>query len=1520
MISLFVVVLAACQTDPDAPSNMPQAPSVQVEEETLTRVGTALRVTFSGVMADVTVYGVELTDKLFEAGGEIKTLYPETVTEDGFLLSVAGLEPNTNYYLRAFVANGMSKIYSKVITFSTPETSVASVSDVRLEDGMFLTATIEDSGGRSIEDFGFVWGETDDRRSLKRMKRTPGTMGEDGKTFSLPLSALGVGLHYVLAYAEDEKSATGFSRVPHMEDLRPDQAVQFEDSNFERYVVSRFDADGNGKISYAEIGVIESIEVTTDNIRSVREISLMKDLHSLMVTGSGMKDNASSVGKGQLTKLDISANEMLSYVNCSYNAFTSLDFSGNMNLKSINCLGNPMEVLYLSRKQEIETLEVPGGCRIVYVDDEPVTAIELDKTRLELTVGEKETLTATVSPADATDKTVTWISSNEAVATVADGLVTAVAAGEAIITASAGNQTANCFVKVNSTANIEAVDLGLSVMWGNMNIGASAPEDRGGYYAWGETETKENYSWSTYKWCNGTSTSLTKYNTKSDYGMVDNKTVLEVDDDVAHVVLGEKWRMPTDAEWKELQENCTWTPTNTYDYIITSKTNGASIFLPAAGYMRETNLFEGGAEHNYWSSTLSKSYPNEAWHLYLRSESSYDVYRFLGFPVRPVYGDAPVEPTITPSNWLTFTSEGETTVSLANVGSNAPTLYYSTDQKTWTKWDYSELTFTANMPLYMCGDNPEGFSHYNDRYSHFTTNGDNFSVSGSIMSLISLSERKLAFPSNTYYCFGMLFQGCTNLTTPPELPATTLGQACYREMFYGCTSLSSAPELPATTLATSCYKGMFNGCTNLEYAPDLPATTLADGCYWEMFANCTRLVSAPELPATTLAEGCYYYMFDSCTSLVVAPELLAATLASNCYNRMFKDCTSLASAPELPATTLASDCYGGMFLGCTALTSPPELPATTLAESCYYEMFSGCTALTSTPELSATSLAQSCYKGMFEDCESLIYVSELPATELASLCYESMFRGCKSLTSAPSLPASKLEIRSYWGMFWGCSSLNYVKCLATGIYADACLFYWLSGVPSTGTFVRAVGMEGWPTGVSGIPEGWTVEVDGEDPVEPISPTHWLTFTSEGETTLGLTNYIGNAPTLYYSTDKKTWIKWDYSEITFTANMPLYLCGDNPEGFSKSYDIYSTFTASGSPFHSEGSIMSLVNKDDVIDTVPSWCFYYAFSDCSLLKTAPQLPATTLAERCYCRMFEGCTGLTTAPELSATTLAGGCYYYMFSGCTGLTTAPELPATTLAESCYTGMFVNCSSLASAPELPATTLAEGCYNGMFNGCAGLTSAPELPATTLAEHCYSGMFIGCTGLTSAPELPATTLAGHCYRGMFEGCSNLTTAPQLPATTLEIYCYGSMFSGCSSLASAPELPAKTLATYCYERMFSGCSSLTSAPELPATTLAWYCYQGMFSSCSSLTSAPKLPATTLLVNCYAEMFSYCRNLSYIKCLATDISASNCLSLWVENVSQQGTFVKAATMTSWPAGVYGIPEGWTVEDAEEPAGGN
>ena len=193
------------------------------------------------------------------------------------------------------------------------------------------------------------------------------------------------------------------------------------------------------------------------------------------------------------------------------------------------------------------------------------------------------------------------------------------------------------------------MDLGLSVKWATFNVGATKPEEYGDYFAWGDTEPKSNYSWDTYKYCNGSPSTLTKYCSTSSYGYngyTDTKTVLDLEDDAASVNWGGSWRMPTRAEQDELRNtsNCTWewtTLNGINGYKVTSKKSGYAgnwIFLPAAGYRNDTGLYNVGSDGRYWSSSLRTSNPNYAYDLSFYSSDRYTYYdyRCHGQSVRPV--------------------------------------------------------------------------------------------------------------------------------------------------------------------------------------------------------------------------------------------------------------------------------------------------------------------------------------------------------------------------------------------------------------------------------------------------------------------------------------------------------------------------------------------------------------------------------------------------------------------------------------------------------------------------------------------------------------------------------------------------------------------------------------------------------------------------------------------------------------------------------------------------------------------
>lgn len=256
-----------------------------------------------------------------------------------------------------------------------------------------------------------------------------------------------------------------------------------------------------------------------------------------------------------------------------------------------------------------------------------VSGLTLDKEAVTLEEGTTLTLTATVTPDNATDKTVTWTSSDASVATVTDGKVTAVKEGEATITAKAGDKTAECKVTVAAPAPIPdgCVDLGLpsGLLWTTCNIGALNPQDYGDYYAWGEIETKDDYSYDTYKY--GTAdNAYTKYcihslfaiNSNADF--TDGLTVLEASDDVATEKLGSDYRMPTLDECAELIDNTynEWTDnynsTGVAGRIFYKKKDGdgyttadTHIFLPAAGIRLDSDLQDAGSDGSYWSSSLN---------------------------------------------------------------------------------------------------------------------------------------------------------------------------------------------------------------------------------------------------------------------------------------------------------------------------------------------------------------------------------------------------------------------------------------------------------------------------------------------------------------------------------------------------------------------------------------------------------------------------------------------------------------------------------------------------------------------------------------------------------------------------------------------------------------------------------------------------------------------------------------------------------------------------------------------------
>ena len=314
---------------------------------------------------------------------------------------------------------------------------------------------------------------------------------------------------------------------------------------------------------------------------------------------------------------------------------------------------------------------------------------------------------------------------------------------------------------------------------------------------------------------------------------------------------------------------------------------------------------------------------------------------------------------------------------------------------------------------------------------------------------------------------------------------------------------------------------------------------------------------------------------------------------------------------------------------------------------------------------------------------------------------------------------------------------------------------------------------------------------------------YLTFTAEGTPKFMMTVEGGYTISgLEYSLNGGEWneVKAN-TEIAFGGlNSTLRLRGTNPKGTAESFSNYSTITfTDASEVTCKGDIRTLLDYRNYATVATNQArFCNLFARCNALTSAPDLPATVLADYCYYGMFASCENLVNAPALPAETLAGYCYTAMFQYCTNLETPPTLPAKTLKDHCYSSMFWACTNLKTAPVLPADTLAPACYNTMFLSCTKLKTAPQLPATTLAISCYQQMFQDCTDLETAPALPAENLAGSCYQGMFRRCKNLSSVTMM-ASSDQIKkannCYGNWLTNAGTNATSRTLKVKNEDAY-----------------------------------------------------------------------------------------------------------------------------
>lgn len=634
------------------------------------------------------------------------------------------------------------------------------------------------------------------------------------------------------------------------------------------------------------------------------------------------------------------------------------------------------------------------------------------------------------------------------------------------------------------------------------------------------------------------------------------------------------------------------------------------------------------------------------------------------------------------------------------------------------------------------------------------------------------------------------------------------------------------------------------------------------------------------------------------------------------------------TAPHIIIGDSTDNGYGDLLGKLSSLI--PGIPDGT--EDIFHNLFEGMFA--NSPRLANVNvyyphlIGQNIYRRMFADCPILntanLYISDKPLMNAECIGFaERIFDGCSNLSKlnatigCNTIPAAKMFANAFNN-----TQVDYLTIEANSISdvykvedLDYPLYNWLGGASNRqGTITKPYALTLTENSDSGVPTNWTVRNTGEPPAPPepdkpdldkFDPSVPLCIenTTDVPVDIGMCNvYNSNDTPMAPEVPARGNCKISYDLVKW-ENYNFVLKPDTDINKTEDLEKIALKNRGDRVYIKADKLETALNTDIFLSTI-----------IKVINTSEN-PRIRVGGN-IASWNKGSNDSYITDYLEMSSKDSYCYQYMFKDCNCLVRAPELPATQLAESCYYAMFSGCSNLTQSPALPAMNLASSCYGRMFSGCTQLKDAPVLPATTLARGCYAYMFSGCRSLTQAPNLPATTLTGSCYIGMFNGCESLTQAPNLPATKLAGSCYASMFKSCLNLTQAPELPATELApaealTGCYSEMFSDCSKLIQAPHLPATTLTNLCYDQMFSGCSSLAQAPELPATTLAENCYRSMFANCLGLNYIRCSATDISASQCTYRWVSGVGSTGDFYTPAS-TNWTTDSDGIPSGWTRHD--------
>lgn len=606
-------------------------------------------------------------------GGDIK--------DNSFATTLTNLSHNTQYWYKAYVTLDSQTLCGEVKSFTTNVVPVQSVSLDRSEytfkainDGLLLTATIlpSDATDQSVS-----WSsDNEDVVTVDNMGRLCST-GNGTATITVTTNDQNKTAKCIITVAQQVTSiklnnsslsiSEGKTANLTVTEILPsnafDKSYSWSSSN---NAVATVDSSGKVTAKTKGTAIIKVVANDGSGVSASCEVTVIR-----LVTDITFEKEYVTVGcnkmvllKYTVTPSDASITQVSWNSSDTYIASISDDaWLRGWNIGHVTITATAKDGSGVYATCEVDVLQY-------------VSNIIFDKYELSIGVGEEYTLTTTILPENANVKTISWSSSDSSVAAVDDnGKITGVSVGTATIKASANDGSGTykeCNVIVVKLPDV--VDMGNAGKWASFNLGASEPEQYGDYYAWAEIEPyykpgysqssnpqwksgkSAGYAWASYRWCNGSRETLTKYNRDSSLGTVDNKddfSDYQYEDDPARQKLGGKWRTPTDWDWARLLANCTWkwtTQNGVYGYKVTAK-NGNSIFLPAAGHWSDKKLTSKGQDICYWSNQLYNPGPSAAWGLIITafpysdpsdvSGSTYDLLshnaRYWGMSIRPFY-------------------------------------------------------------------------------------------------------------------------------------------------------------------------------------------------------------------------------------------------------------------------------------------------------------------------------------------------------------------------------------------------------------------------------------------------------------------------------------------------------------------------------------------------------------------------------------------------------------------------------------------------------------------------------------------------------------------------------------------------------------------------------------------------------------------------------------------------------------------------------------------------------------------